>query len=34
VLTQIQSLKGIRSTETFEGAGILKHIYTWVRLVE
>jgi DNA-binding Lrp family transcriptional regulator len=33
VLNRIQALKGIRSTETFETAGTLKHLYTWVRLV-
>jgi DNA-binding Lrp family transcriptional regulator len=34
VLTRIHAIKGIRSTETFEAAGVLKHIYTWVRLVD
>ncbi|MCW3015412.1 MAG: transcriptional regulator, AsnC family [Solirubrobacterales bacterium] len=34
VLTQIQDIPEIRSTETFESAGTLKHIYTWVRLVD
>jgi DNA-binding Lrp family transcriptional regulator len=34
VLTQIQGIKGVRSTELFESAGILKHVYTWVRLVD
>lgn len=33
VLTRLQTIAGVRSTETFESAGILKHIYTWVRLV-
>lgn len=33
VLNRIQGLKGVRSTETFETAGTLKHLYTWVRLV-
>jgi DNA-binding Lrp family transcriptional regulator len=34
VLAQIQGIPEIRSTETFESAGTLKHIYTWVRLVD
>ena len=34
VLGRIQTIKGVRSTETFEVAGVLKHVYTWVRLVD
>lgn len=33
VLRQVQAIRGIRATETFEHAGTLKHIYTWVRLI-
>jgi DNA-binding Lrp family transcriptional regulator len=34
VLERIQGIKGVRATETFEVAATLKHVYTWVRLVE
>lgn len=33
VLAGIQGIPGVRGTETFEHAGTLKHIYTWVRLI-
>ncbi len=33
VLGRVQAIRGIRATETFEHAGTLKHIYTWVRLI-
>lgn len=33
VFNQIQRIPEIRETETFEHAGTVKHIYTWVRLV-
>lgn len=33
VLNKIQRIPAIRGTETFEHAGTVKHIYTWVRLV-
>jgi DNA-binding Lrp family transcriptional regulator len=34
LLGRIQTLPGIRATETFENVATLKHVYTWVRLVE
>ncbi|HWF53217.1 MAG TPA: Lrp/AsnC family transcriptional regulator [Solirubrobacteraceae bacterium] len=34
LLNGIQALPGIRATETFENVATLKHVYTWVRLVE
>ena len=34
ILARIQVIKGVRATETFEVAGTLKHVYTWVRLLE
>jgi DNA-binding Lrp family transcriptional regulator len=34
VLDRIQGIKGVRATETFEVAAALKHVYTWVRLIE
>lgn len=34
VLGRIQALDGVRTTETFEVAGLLKHVYTWVRLID
>lgn len=34
VLHDIQGVPGVRATETFESAGLLKHVYTWVRLVD
>jgi DNA-binding Lrp family transcriptional regulator len=34
LLDEIQTLPGIRATETFENVATVKHVYTWVRLVE
>jgi DNA-binding Lrp family transcriptional regulator len=34
VLNRIQSLPAIRATETFETVRTIKHVYTWVRLVD
>lgn len=34
ILQAIQSIPGVRTTETFEIAAMLKHVYTWVRLVD
>ncbi|WP_372789388.1 Lrp/AsnC family transcriptional regulator [Paraconexibacter sp.] len=33
ILDSIRSIDGVRATETLEVAGMLKHVYTWVRLV-
>jgi DNA-binding Lrp family transcriptional regulator len=34
LLGEVQALPGIRATETFENVATLKHVYTWVRLVD
>jgi DNA-binding Lrp family transcriptional regulator len=34
ILNEVQAIAAVRSTETFEVAGVLKHVYTWVRLVD
>lgn len=34
VLGSVQSIPGVRATETFEVVGFAKHVYTWVRLVD
>jgi len=34
VLGRVQAMPGVRSTETLETAAALKHVYTWVRLVD
>jgi DNA-binding Lrp family transcriptional regulator len=33
VFTRVQTIDGVRSTETLEVAGLVKHVYSWVRLV-
>jgi DNA-binding Lrp family transcriptional regulator len=34
VLGRIQAMDGVRATETLETAAAVKHVYTWVRLVD
>ena len=34
ILNQIQTIPGIHATETFETMATVKHVYTWVRLVD
>jgi len=34
ILNRIQSIEEVRATETFQVVGLLKHVYTWVRLVD
>jgi DNA-binding Lrp family transcriptional regulator len=34
LLNGVQRLPGIRATETFENVATVKHVYTWVRLVD
>jgi DNA-binding Lrp family transcriptional regulator len=34
ILEEIQAVPGIRATETFETAATVKHVYTWVRLID